>query len=142
MRILVFYVEQDEDVRTSLEHFLKKRYETVAIECEDEAIRLYRKNHSTIDIVIVEFMMNHGIRLIKEIEAINPEQKIITLSGSTVCSCEKGCGFCEENLNRKRIMKPIVIKELREAIESFETAACQLRGECETPERSRYEFLF
>lgn len=142
MQLLVFYVEEDENVRASLEHFLKKRYEAVAIGCEDEAIRQYRKNYDAIDIVIVEFMRTHGVRLIKEIEAINPKQKIITLSGSTVCSCEKGCGFCEENLNRKRIMKPIVVKELREAIESFETAACQLKGKCDTPERSRYEFLF
>lgn len=142
MKIMVFYVEEEGDLRVTLEGFLKKRYDVVSIDKEDEALELYRSMKEEIDVVIVEFMMEHGIRLIQEIEAINPKQKVITLSGSAMCSCEKGCSYCATNLNRKRVMKPVEIPELISAINDFDSARCQLRGECEPIDRNRDPYFF
>lgn len=142
MKILLFYIEEDECIRSSLEHFLAKRFDLITSGSEEEAITQYSRKHKEIDIVIVDFMMQHGIRLIKEIEMIKPTQKIITLSGSPVCSSETGCSYCAENLNRKRIMKPVNLHELLDAVSDFENTPCQLRGECDVPDFAHNSYLF
>lgn len=142
MRVMVFYVEENGDLRASLENFLKKRYDVFVASCEEQALELYRANRESIDVVIIEFMMAHGIRLIREIEAINPEQKVITLSGSVNCSCTYGCDYCTINLNRKRIMKPIEIAELLQAIRDFDSVECQMLGKCEPTDPNREPYFF
>ena len=139
---MIFYVEEDGELRVSLESFLKKRYEVVSVDCEDEALKLYRSMKNEIDVVVIEFVMEHGIRLIREIEAINPDQKVITLSGSASCSCVKGCAYCEITRNRKRIMKPIEVHNLIEAINDFDSVECQLRGKCEPVDPNREPYFF
>ena len=142
MKLMVFYIEEDGDLRFSLETFLKKRYEVVSVGCEEEALKLYNTMKDEIDVVIIEFIMEHGIRLIQEIEEINPEQKVITLSGSTGCSCVKGCAFCTTTLNRKRIMKPIEVSDLLNAINDFDSIECQLRGKCDPIDPNREPYFF
>ncbi len=142
MKVLVFYIEEDETLRVSLQNFLQKRYDVISVDCESEALRLYRQMRDETDVVIIEFIMEHGIRLIREIEEINPDQKIITLSGSTICSCQKGCDYCETNRNRKRIMKPIEVQELIQAINDFDSVECQLHGKCDPVDPNQTPFFF
>ena len=142
MKLMVFYVEEESDLHVSLETFLKKRYNVVSAICEEEALKLYRSMRGEIDVVIIEFMMEHGIRLIQEIEELNPDQKVITLSGSSSCSCVKGCAYCTTTLNRKRIMKPIEVGDLLDAINDFESVECQLRGKCDPLDPNRDPYFF
>lgn len=142
LKILVFLIEHDEKLLLLLGSILKRRYTLMYTNCEETAARLFSQNHHDIDVVIVDFYIEHGVKLMKELGEIDLGKPVVTISGSYTCSVKEGCDFCLENYNRKRLMMPFSGDHLIQAIESFPEFKCQLEGECEPPNPKNEPFLF
>lgn len=142
LKILVFLIERDEKLLSLMESVLARRYSLIHTSCEETAIQLFSQNRQNIDVVVVDFYIEHGIKLMKELGEIDPHKPVVTISGSYVCSVEEGCDYCHGSYNRKRLMMPFSSHQLIEAIETFPQFQCQLEGQCEPPDRKEESFLF
>jgi hypothetical protein len=63
-------------------------------------------------LVLIDFTKKEGKELLDFVMKANPEQKIITMSDNFECSETMGCNFCMDNYNRKRVFRPLNLKEL------------------------------
>jgi hypothetical protein len=53
-----------------------------------------------------------------------PQQKIITMSDNFECSEGVGCDFCISHHNKRRVFKPLNLKEVGDLILKFENLSC------------------
>ena len=89
----------------------------------NHTLEQYKKNN--IDFVLVDFSSEENEKILKEILKINQNQKTITISESLNCSELNGCDFCVINYNRRRLLKPINIKNLYDIIKNFSSEKCK-----------------
>jgi len=76
------------------------------------------------DMVLVDFTKETGKDFLDYVMSSHSTQKIITMSDNFECSELQGCHFCTQNYNRKRIFRPINLKELLDVIKNFEQQSC------------------
>lgn len=81
MKIMI--VEDDEDVRNSVEHLLVKSGHEVVSKAGDgaEAIEQFKENRPSLVIMDIILPREHGIKAIEEIINIDPFAKIIVITG-------------------------------------------------------------
>jgi PAS domain S-box-containing protein len=80
----ILVVEDDDSVRDLLESLLENQhYQTILARDGAEALEKYRQNQNEIRLVVTDIMMPNldGIALIRHLKALNPELKVIALSG-------------------------------------------------------------
>lgn len=121
--ILFFYANENDRNHVTI---LKNVLNNLLLDSTDSlshAQNLY--NEHTYELVIVDFTKSEGKDLLSYITQHNPKQKIITMSDNLECSVLKGCEFCMQHLKRKRVFKPLNLKELTHAIKNYDTLMCQ-----------------
>lgn len=97
-------------------------YSIKSTPCFEEAKELF--GNDTYSIIVIDFTKNEGKEFLNFIQSKNVQQKIITMSDNFECSEILGCNFCIQNYKRKRIFRPINLKELTDAIKNFEQQSC------------------
>jgi len=103
-------------------NLLKKIEPNWNILISDGTLNTYNDN---IDFVVVDFSTQSNQDMLNDIIKINQNQKTITVSDSLRCSEQKGCEFCIQHYNRRRLMKPINIKALHEIVKHFGDKKCK-----------------
>ncbi|MGD9555366.1 MAG: hypothetical protein AB7V28_13350, partial [Arcobacteraceae bacterium] len=88
----------------------------------EEAKALFE--HDSYGLVLIDFTKKEGKELLDFVMRANPEQKIITMSDNFECSETMGCNFCMDNYNRKRVFRPLNLKELLDVIKNFDKQSC------------------
>ena len=123
-----------DDDRMSLEmlgRILQRKYRHFTICCTiDEGRETFQSG--AFDIVCVGLAMENekGYHLVDEITAADPSQRLVTISDDhQEASSREGCLFCQENLRKRRIAKPINLKEFMELIDTFDQLRCRYAGQ-------------
>lgn len=98
------------------------RHTLISISNFEEAKALFEQNFY--DLVLIDFTKQEGKEFLNFIMMKKPEQKIITMSDNFECSETMGCHFCMDNYNRKRVFRPLNLKELLDVINNFEQQSC------------------
>ncbi len=80
---------------------------------------------SDIDFVIVDFSKQENENMLNEIIKVNKNQKTITISEELNCPNIVNCDLCLEYYNRKRLIKPIIPRDLYETIKKFSSEECK-----------------
>lgn len=79
--ITVLYVEDEDDLRNSVNRYLQKIFDHVLIASDgQEGLRLYQKHKYDIVITDIEMPLMNGLEMAKEIRMINSVQEIIIIS--------------------------------------------------------------
>ena len=98
----------------------------VIVDSFEEVEILYQKNK--FDIVIIDFARDFGLRSLNYIDAIDPLQKIITISENEEYSEVKGCDYCVAHHRRRRLKPPFPFPDLVNLIENFDLRACVFKN--------------
>ena len=65
----------------------------------------------------------------------NPEQNIIILSKKLEHSCySEGCDFCQSHYKKLRLLKPLKIDELANALRNFSHQSCKYYNKFNSPQ--------
>ena len=122
MRILV--IDEDRDNSKKIYNcFVNDRgYEVdLSITLED-TVSVYRKNKY--GMVVIDFATRGGKRSLEYIVGVDPTQKIITQSGIEECSELKGCDYCVQHYNKRRLVKQCSATDILNIIDKFDTFSC------------------
>lgn len=85
------------------------------------------------DIVLINFSLDFGQKILDHILSKNPKQKIITISNDLVCSETSGGEFCQTNYNKRRLLKPVNVFELVRLINNFDDIMCEFKDKFDYP---------
>lgn len=113
MPLKILVIDDERAIRTALKIlFEKSGYQVLQAENGDEGIRIF--NGDTIDLVIVDLIMpeKEGIETIRELKAIDPEAKIIAISGGGIIKPELYLKMAKKFGAIYSFEKPISNKEL------------------------------
>ena len=88
----------------------------------ESCLELYKNGHH--DIVIIDFAIDDGAKILEYILSIDAYQKVITLSASNEISEIHGCEYCSKNHKKRRLMKPVPINDLINLIKDFDYYQC------------------
>ncbi len=80
--------------------------------------------HANYDIVIIDFAIEEGDKILEDILKKDARQKVITLSASAGISESNGCEYCQTNFKRRRLTKPTPINDLISLIKDFDFYPC------------------
>ena len=88
----ILYVEDEQELRDTMEHYLKKLFSTL-VTCTNGLEGLEAYQHGIFDVVITDLQMPHmgGIEMIEKIKAINPSQEILITSAYAETSYFMSC---------------------------------------------------
>lgn len=75
-------------------------------------------------IVIVDFALDYGAKALEDIDRIDPKQRVVILSESEAYSEPRGCAYCVEHYNRRRLKPPVSVMELGNLIRDFDDTSC------------------
>ena len=105
----------------------EQSYQVTVIESYEELVELYQIGR--FDVVIIDFELQSSGELIGQesldyIDAINPKQRVITLSASKKYSDPYGCEHCVAHFNRRRLNKPTPIRNILRLIQDFDISPC------------------
>lgn len=89
-----------------------------------DEIMSYYDEHKP-DMVLIEFTIESGPKVLQKILELNPSQPIITISDSLDCSELLGCDFCLKHYKKKRVLKHQGIHELLYLIDNFDEMPCE-----------------
>lgn len=120
--ILCFYNTPNDEFNFEVLQTVLNGYVVRTTSEVEEAKALFEK--TPYEIVLVDFTYDEGREFLNFVMSSNTEQKIITMSDNFECSEALGCHFCNENYHRKRIFRPIKLKELTDVIKNFEQQSC------------------
>ncbi len=114
-------IDTDELTVSYLEHIKKaKAYNIIAT---DYTLEQYQKN--AIDIVIVDSSIEKNRLFCEKIVELNPKQKILIISDLLCPLNNVVCEECVGLYNKKRLLKPIEVKEFVEIIDNFDNYTCK-----------------
>lgn len=140
MNLLIF----DKEFETNHEDYIQpltqnlKDFYAQTLTCLYEAINLYEKN--SYEIVIVDFTTVEGKTFLDNILEHNPKQKVITL-GYELTSSESSCDECQQNHNKRRLMKPVNPIDIYQTINDFDTTTCKYANYFNSPKLLLNEFI-
>ena len=111
----ILLVDDEDSVLDIGQRFLKfMDYEVLTARSGNEAVEIYQKYHTSIDLVILDMIMPKmgGDEVFDHLKKINPKVKVLLSSGYSINNevaqiLEKGCTF---------IQKPFDIKQLSQSI--------------------------
>lgn len=83
-------------------------------------------NHSDIDIYIIDFSSNEGLKVLSYLNKYFPQKKVITICDKLQYSINHGCDYCIKNYNRRRLFKPFNFLDLLDLVKNFDTLECAL----------------
>lgn len=122
----ILLIDKDQATKNFLEIMFSQtieKFNLITVSNFPNGIEEYTDNN--IDIILVDYSYPEYNKLLQEILKINPRQQTITLSKEISYSSDKGCNFCIENYNRRRLLKPFQAKSLIKILESFKENKCQ-----------------
>jgi hypothetical protein len=73
---------------------------------------------------LVDFTHKEGKVLLEYLIQKDVHQKIITMSDNFECSEAAGCDFCIKHYKKRRVFKPLNLKEVGDLILNFEDLSC------------------
>ena len=102
-------------------------HEVYVIDNVDDLKHEYKKDKY--DIVVIDFDNKNeqgciGKRCLDVVDAIDPMQRVITLSASNDYSDPNGCEHCVSNHRRRRLNKPTPLHNLVRMIDGFDGYTC------------------
>ncbi len=113
----ILIIDDDEQIRTLLTQMLvKEGFETRDAPDGRKGLELYRESRA--DIVITDILMpeREGLETIMELKKMDPEVKIIAISGGGMINAEFYLQFAKEFGALRTIQKPFGRKEILETI--------------------------
>jgi len=114
----VLIVEDDKAVRDAVAEVLTSlNYSCIKAESSMSAIDIYRKSWKEIAIVLSDLVMPGlgGLELLKRLQEINPEVKMVVMSGYPLAENE---GIREEHAVAAWIQKPVQVQSVSEAVQT------------------------
>ena len=123
MRLLLLDSEDVEKYLKHLIYIMKLDWKVFSVRDSFKAHEIY--SSTTIDMLIVDFSVKEYKGFLEEIVKKDPFLKTITISDILHCSNTQGCESCVKSFNRKRIVKPVNMKELYDTIINFDTFPCR-----------------
>lgn len=121
-KILFFYYNQNDCTDLNILKSVLGEFSFDTTNVLNDAKELYLKEDY--HIVMVDFTQEVGKELLQFISKESPTQRIITMSNNLECSALQGCEFCMHTLKRKRIFKPLNLKELTNTIKNYDSMIC------------------
>lgn len=121
-KILFFYYNQNDCTDLNILKSVLGEFSFDTTNVLNDAKELYLKEDY--HIVMVDFTQEVGKELLQFISKESPNQRIITMSNNLECSALQGCEFCMHTLKRKRIFKPLNLKELTNTIKNYDSMIC------------------
>lgn len=122
-RETVLLVEDDERVRTSVEQVLAQcGYQVLVAANGDEALRLVRRHHGAIHLLLVDLVMPgmNGREVVKQISPLQPQAQVLFVSGY-------GTGGEGEGVDNRIFRKPFtggaLARKVREVLDTAPTPA-------------------
>ncbi len=103
-----------------------RQHDVDVVDSFEEVVKFYEADKY--DIVIIDFSRDFGVASLKHIDAIDPMQKMITISADEEYSEQKGCDYCIAHHNRRRLVPPFPFPELIRYVENFEVTHCALKN--------------
>jgi len=113
----------DNDVHTLTQLLLVSDLKDSNLLISDNTLEQYKNND--IDLVIADFSHSHNKKLLDEITEYNPKQNVLIISNELDCKNKDGCVHCTANYNRRRLLKPIDIKEVYTFLENLDCTICK-----------------
>lgn len=121
-KILFFYHNQNDCNDLNILKTVLDEFSFDATNVLNEAKEMY--DNEQYYIVMVDFTQEVGKELLQFISQKSSTQRIITMSNNLECSALQGCEFCMHTLKRKRIFKPLNLKELTHTIKNYDNMIC------------------
>ena len=124
LRLLL--VDNLKDGLKKMAAMMKRRYTHVDL-CEslEDAQKYFQPGKYNIVVVALEMDQDEGYRCVDYVYSLEPGQRIVTYSSEPDHpSHGGGCPVCLKENRRHRIKKPVMLQELFEEIESFDSKRC------------------
>ncbi|MCK5110561.1 MAG: hypothetical protein KAQ94_03495 [Arcobacteraceae bacterium] len=96
----------------------------------EESCNIY--DTQSIDIVIIDFILDFGKETLEYIVNKNPKQKVITMGDILECSEPKGCEYCKIHYNKIRLLKPVDTTQLIKLLKNFDNSTCKFYNNFES----------
>lgn len=68
------------------------------------------------DIVFIDLNNDWGEELLEFVKKENPNQRVVSISNRFYSAEVNGCEYCKKNYNRFRVIKPLKIDDIKDAI--------------------------
>lgn len=117
MQKTILIIEDDERIRELLRTFLEAAGYLV-VDAENGAVGIKKYRENTIDLVITDLIMpeKEGIETIRELKALNPQVKIIAMSGGGVLDPEEYLSIAKRLGVLRTLAKPFSREEIVTAV--------------------------
>jgi len=117
MQKTILIIEDDERIRELLRTFLEAAGYLV-VDAENGAVGIKKYRENTIDLVITDLIMpeKEGIETIRELKALNPQVKIIAMSGGGVLDPEEYLSIAKRLGVLQTLAKPFSREEIVTAV--------------------------
>jgi len=117
MQKTILIIEDDERIRELLRTFLEAAGYLV-VDAENGAVGIKKYRENTIDLVITDLIMpeKEGIETIRELKALNPQVKIIAMSGGGVLNPEEYLSIAKRLGVLRTLAKPFSREEIVTAV--------------------------
>ena len=103
MRILI-YDNNSEDTKYLYELIQQLPLDILVDKVSDYTDEVYLYSKHTYDIVFIDFQDDIGKKLLSYILKKNSQQKIITIGSTAECSENLGCGHCQTNYTKCKLI--------------------------------------
>jgi len=121
-QILCYYNTQTDKESFDILQSVLNEYTIQSTSSQAEAKSLFNANNY--ELILIDFTKNEGKDFLKYTMSKNISQKVITMSDNFECSEFSGCNSCIETYKRKRVFRPLNLKELIDVIKNFDEQSC------------------
>lgn len=146
MNILIFDQQYENNHQDYMQPLVDNIENLEAILYKDFTQATQKVSNTIYDFIIIDFTTQDGKDLLAFIIKQNPQQKIITLSYE-LTSSENNCVECEQNYQKKRLIKPVSAIDIYNTVKNFETSKCKYFNHFENPKSligdiiNRYQYF-
>jgi len=106
-------------------------HSVVLVDNYEDALITYKDQRP--QMVLIDFETDFGSKALADILKINQNQHIITISSSPDCSESIGCEFCQQNYQKRRILKSEGIHALLQVVDDFQYMGCAYANKLNNP---------
>lgn len=121
-QILCYYNTENDKENLAILQSVLNDYKIQSTASQEEAKKLYDTNN--FELILIDFTKKEGKEFLDYTLSKNSSQKVITMSDNFECSEFSGCDTCLENYNKKRVFRPVNLKELVDVIKNFDEQSC------------------
>lgn len=131
MKLLI--IDNDPDTIELFSYFNSTLLFDITFLEDEKNFQLYEKH--LYSFIILDFSFDFGKKMLNYIVQNNPEQNIIILSKKLEHSCySEGCDFCQSHYKKLRLLKPLKIDELANALKNFSHQSCKYYNKFNSPQ--------